>query len=112
MNIFGHKPEINVTLNYDVMMKCKGVTYPVQADSACTKPKISTRNELMQNPDLSKILSPGMMKNLEMLKNMDVGTLRNMSREQMQNMSDEAMRNTPREQINAMSPKAEDMPGP
>ena len=112
MNLFGHKSEINVMLTFDVMMKCKCVTCPVQADSACAKPKIAARNESMQNPDLSKIMSPGMMRNLDMLKGMNLEGMRSMSREQMQSMSDEMMKNTPKEQIEAMRPKVEDMPGP
>ena len=94
------------------MTKCRCITCPVQSDSACIKPKIAARNQMMQNPDLSKILSPGMMKNIDMLKGMGLADIRGMSTEQMRKMSDEMMRNTPKEQIDSMMPKTEDMPGP
>ncbi|HVP15851.1 MAG TPA: hypothetical protein VMT42_00590 [candidate division Zixibacteria bacterium] len=112
MSFFGHK-EIKVPLTYDVMMKCKCALCPVQADSACVKPKITARNMMMQNPEKAKqFMSPGMMKNVEMLKDMNIGKIRSMSREQMKNMSDEMMKNMPKEQIAAMAPKADDIPGP
>jgi hypothetical protein len=112
--LFGHKREINVTMTYDVILKCKCVTCPVQADSPCAKPKIGARNDMVKNPGnmIQQIMSPRMMKNLEMLKNMNPGQLRGMSRDQMQSMSDEMMKNTPKEQIAETAPKAEDMPGP
>lgn len=99
-------------LTYDAMMKCRCVTCPVQVDSACVKPKIAARNELMQNPDLSRIISPGMQKNVDMVKDMNIGTIRGMSIEQMKKMSDQMMKNTPKEQTDSMMPKVEDMPGP
>jgi hypothetical protein len=113
LSFFGHK-EIKVGLTYDVMMKCKCIDCSVQADSACAKPRIAARNEMVNNPGkmMEQIMSPGMTKNLEMLKNTSLGQLRSMSREQMQSMSDEMMKNTPKEQIGSMAPKPEDMPGP
>ena len=113
MSFFHHK-EIQIGLTYDVMMKCKCLTCSVQTDSACTKPKIAARNEMMNNPGklMEQIMSPGMMKNVDMLKNMNLGQLRGMSQEQMKSMSDEMMKNTPKEQTAGMAPKAEDMPGP
>jgi hypothetical protein len=114
LNLFGHKTQPKVLLTYDVMMKCQCAMCPVQANSACAKPKIVARDEMMKNPsgEMSKIMSPGMMKNMEMLKNMGPETMRSMSREQMKSMSDEMMKNTPKEQMAGMMPKAEDMPGP
>jgi len=53
-----------------------------------------------------------MMKNVDMLKGMNIGDIRGMSMDQMKNMSDEMMKNTPKEQIDSMKPKTEDMPGP
>ena len=113
MSFFGHK-EIKVGLTYDVMMKCKCINCSVQVDSACAKPKIAARNEMLNNPGkmIENIMSPGMMKNLEMIKNMNLGGLRSMSREEMKSRSDEMMKNTPKEQINGMAPKPEDIPGP
>ena len=58
MNIFGHKQQPKVMLTYEVMRNCQCVACSVQADSACAKPKIEARKELMQNPDLSQIMSP------------------------------------------------------
>jgi hypothetical protein len=114
LNLFGHKREPKVLLTFDVMMKCKCAMCQVQADSACAKPKIAAREEMMKNPssEMKKIMTPGMMQNLEMIKNMSPETMRSMSREQMKSMSDEMMRNMPKEQISAMMPKVEDMPGP
>jgi hypothetical protein len=68
LNPFGHKTEPKVLLTYDVMMKCQCPMCPVQVNSACAKPKIVARDEMMKN--------------------------------------------TPKEQIEGMMPKAEDMPGP
>ena len=113
LSFFGHK-EIKVGLTYDVIMKCKCTGCSVQIDSNCTKPKIAARNEMLNNPGklIEQIMSPGMMKNVEMLKNTSLGQLRGMSREQMKSMSDEFMKNAPKEQTDNMAPKAEDMPGP
>jgi hypothetical protein len=114
LNLFRRKTGPRVLLTYDVMMKCKCGLCPVQANSACAKPKIAARDEMMKNPnaEMSSIMTPGMIKNLEMIKNMNPETMRSMSREQMKNMSDEMMKNTPKEQIASMMPKPEDMPGP
>ena len=69
---------------------------------------------MIQNPmkTMQQIMSPGMMKNVEMFKNMTPEQIRGMSREQMQSMSDEMKKNTPQEQTSAMAPKPEDLPGP
>ena len=114
MDLFGHKNEINVALTFDVIKECQCVTCPVQANSACAKPKIAARNDMLKNPMnmMQQFMSPGMMQNLDMLKNMNPNQLRGMSREQMQSMSDQMMKNTPKEEIEAMKPKADDMPGP
>jgi hypothetical protein len=114
LNLFGHKAEPKVLLTFDVMIKCKCAMCPVQADSACAKPKITAREEMMKNPnsEITKIMTPGMMKNMEMMKNMSPEMMRSMSKEQMKNMSDEMMKNMPKEQMSAMTPKVEDMPGP
>ncbi len=115
MNIFGHKAAPKVNLTYDVMVKCKCGLCPVQAESACAKPKIAARNEMMSNlnsGNLQNILGPGMMKNMEMMKDMTPDKMRSMSKEQMQGMSDEMMKNTPKQEISGMMPKPEDMPGP
>jgi hypothetical protein len=111
---FFHHKEIQVGLTYDVMMKCKCITCSVQTDSPCTKPKIAARNEMVNNPGklMEQIMSPGMMKNVEVLKNTSLGQLRGMSRVQMKSMSNEFMKNAPKEQADSMAPKAEDMPGP
>ena len=114
MNLFGHKNEIKVELTLDVIEKCKCIICPVQTNSECTKPKIAARNDMMENPGnmMQQLMSPGMMKNLEMVKNMNMEQMKGMSKEQMKNMSDEMMKNTPKEQIEGMTPKTEDMPGP
>jgi hypothetical protein len=115
LGLFGHKTQPKVILSYDVMMKCQCGVCPVQANSVCAKPKIAARNEMMSNMNsgnLQNILGSGMMKNMEMMKNMTPEMMRSMSKEQMQSMSDEMMKNTPKEDISKMMPKAEDMPGP
>ena len=112
MGLFGHKKETRVMLSYDVITKCKCATCSVQVESVCAKPKIIARNEMLRNPKMSQFMSPGMMENVEMMKNMNLGTIRNMSREEMKNMSDQMMKNMPKEQIEAMAPKIEDIPGP
>jgi hypothetical protein len=111
LGLFGHKTEPKVLLTYDVMMKCKCATCPVQADSACAKSKIKARDEMMQNM-ISNVMTPGMMENMEIMRNMTPEMIRSMTREQMQSMSDEMMRNTPKEQVDMMKLKVEDMPGP
>jgi hypothetical protein len=114
LDIFGHKSTPKVTLTYDVMLKCQCGVCPVQADSACAKPKIAARNEMINNMNsgnLQNMLGPGMMKNIEMMKNMTPEMLKNMSQEQMKAMSDEMMKNTPQGSSKMMT-KVEDMPGP
>ncbi len=115
MKLFDHNKQPKVMLTYDVMVKCKCAECPVQADSACAKPKIEARSKMMQNMNsgnVQNILGPGMMQNVEMMKNMTPEMMRNMSIEQMKSMSDEMMKNTPKEDIAKMMPKVEDMPGP
>ena len=114
MSLFGHKKEIQVTLTYDVILKCRCVSCSVQAFSACAKPKIAARNDMVENPAkmMQQIMSPGMMKNLEMIKNMNMEQMMVMSAEERKRMSDEMMKNTPQEQFAGMAPKTEDMPGP
>lgn len=114
MSLFGHKREIQVPLTYDVILECKCAICPVQANSACAKPKIAARNDMVKNPEkmMQQVMSPEMMKNMEMIRNMNPEQLRSMSKEEMQRMSDEMMRNTPKEQTAAMATKPEDMPGP
>ena len=115
MNLFGHKAEAKVMLTYEVMMKCQCGICPVQVNSACAKPKIAARNEMMKNMNtgnLQGILGPGMMQNMEMLKNMNPEMMQNMSQEEMKKMSDEMMKNTPKEDSSRMMLKPEDMPGP
>lgn len=103
-----------ITPTYDVITKCQCVSCPVQTDSPCAKPKIAARNEMLKNPGkmMQQMMTPGMVKNMGMLKNMNIDQLKGMSRDQMQSLSDEMMRNTPKEQISGMAPKTEDMPGP
>jgi hypothetical protein len=114
LGFFGRKKEIVIQPTYDVITQCKCITCAVQTGSACAKPKIAARNDMIENPGkmMQQIMSPGMMKNMEMMKNMNPEQLRGMSREQMQRMSNEMMKNTPKEQTAGMAPKAEDMPGP
>ena len=114
MSFFGHKKGIQVSLTYDVVTRCKCVVCLVQANSACTKPKIEARNDMVNNPQkmMQQMMTPGMMKNMEMLRNMNIGQMRSMSKEEMQRMSDEMMKNTPKDQTDSMAPKTDDMPGP
>jgi hypothetical protein len=114
LGFFGHKKEIVIQPTYDVITKCKCVTCAVQTGSACAKPKIAARNDMIKNPGkmMQQIMSPGMIKNMEMLKNMNREQLMGMTIEQRQSMSNEMMKNTPKEQTESMAPKAENMPGP
>jgi hypothetical protein len=111
LGIFGHK-KIQVNLTYDTITKCQCVVCPVQANSACVKPKIAARNDMINNPQtmLNRIMTPGMMKNLEMIRNM--GDIRSTTLEQRKQMSDEMMKNTSKEETDQMMPKPDDMPGP
>jgi len=111
LGFFGHK-KIQVNLTYEVIMKCQCVACLVQANSACAKPKIAARNDMINNPQtmLNRIMTPGMMKNLEMIRNM--GDIRSTTLEQRKQMSDEMMKNTPKEETDRMMPKPDDMPGP
>jgi hypothetical protein len=115
LNLFGHKAEAKIMLTYDVMMKCQCGSCPVQVNSACAKPKITARNDMVKNMtsgNLQGILGPGMMQNMEMLKNVNPEMMRNMSQEEMKKMSDEMMKNTPKEDTSKIMPKPEDLPGP
>ena len=132
MGLFGHKQAISVSLTFDVMMKCKCITCPVQTNSACAKPKIAERvkvvknAEMSKNPEMMKNMNPedmknivpdfakseGTMKNAEMVRNLSFEKMVSMSHEDMQKMSDEMMKNMPKEQMMKMQPKSEDMPGP
>jgi Protein of unknown function (DUF2769) len=115
LSLFGHK-QINVTLTYDVISNCRCASCAVQADSACAKPKIAARNEMLNDPGkmMQQMMSPGMMKNLEMVKDLKVGWggIQGKTKEQLQQMSDKMMQNTSKEQIDSMMPKTDDMPGP
>ncbi len=96
------------------MFNCKCITCPVQADSPCAKPKIATRNELIQNPQkfMQQMMNPGMMKNAEMIKGMNVQQVMGMSKEQMKAMGEEMNKNVPKESYETMAPKPEEFPGP
>jgi hypothetical protein len=114
LGFFGRKKEIVIQATYDVITQCRCTTCPVQTDSACAKPKIAARNDMIENPGkmMQQIMSPGMTKNAEMVKNMNRQQMMSMSQEQMKAMSDEMMKNTPKEQTDSMAPKPDDMPGP
>jgi hypothetical protein len=70
------------------------------------------------NPEEMKTMMPDFMKNeefmknVEMIRNISPEQMMSMSREDQKKMSDEMMKNTPKEQLEAMKPKTEDMPGP
>jgi hypothetical protein len=112
MSFFSRKKVTPVSMTFDVIQKCRCVACSVQATSECAKPKLASRKDMMENPAsmLSQIMTPGMMKNLDIVKNM--GNPMGMSRDQMKAKSDEMMGNTSKEQIEGMAPKPDDMPGP
>jgi hypothetical protein len=114
LSFFGHKKDIPIPFDSDSIFNCKCITCPVQANSPCAKPKIATRNELIQNPQkfMQQMMSPGMMKNLEMIKGMNAKQAMGMSKEQMQAMGEEMNKNVPKESYENMAPKPEDFPGP
>jgi hypothetical protein len=114
LSFFGHKKETQIPFNSDSIFNCKCVTCPVQANSPCAKPKLTTRNELIQNPQnfMQQMMGPGMMKNMEMIKGMNYEQIRGMSKEQMKSMSEEMNKNVPKESYETMAPKPEDFPGP
>jgi len=114
LGFFGRKKEIVIQATYDVITQCKCTTCPVQTDSACAKPKIAARNDMIENPGkmMQQMMSPGMMKNAEMVRNVTSQQMMSMSQEQMKAMSDEMMKNTPKEQTDSWAPKPDDMPGP
>jgi hypothetical protein len=115
LDFFGHKTQPKVMLNYDVITKCQCVNCPVQTGRECAKPKIAARNNMMSNVNsgnLQNILSPGMIKNAEMMKNMTAETMMKMSREQQKSLSDEMKKNMSQDDPSKMMPKPEDMPGP
>ena len=114
MSFFGHKKEIQIPMDSESIFNCKCITCPVQANSPCAKPKIEARNELVQNPQklMEKMMTPGMMKNMEMVKGMDIKQMIGMSKEQMKAMGEEMNKNVPKESYETMAPKPEEMPGP
>jgi len=114
VSFFGHKKDIQIPFDSESIFNCKCITCPVQENSPCAKPKIAQRNELVQNPQklMQNMMSPGMMKNLEMIKGMDARQAMSMSREQMQAMSEEMKKNVPKESYETWAPKPEDFPGP
>lgn len=61
---------------------------------------------------MQQMMSPGMMKNLEMIKEMNYEQVKGMSKDQMQAMGDEMNENVPEESYESMAPKLEDFPGP
>ncbi|XES77931.1 MAG: hypothetical protein ACBZ72_03415 [Candidatus Bathyarchaeia archaeon] len=56
MSLFRRKEKPKVELSKDVLMKCQCAKCPVQAESACSRPKIQKAMELM-----SKISATGSM---------------------------------------------------
>ena len=112
MGFFNRKKVVQPSLTFDVIQKCRCVACSVQAASECAKPKLASRKEIVENPSsmLSQIMTPGMMKNLDIVKNM--GNPMGMSMDQMKARSDEMMGNTSKEQIEGMAPRPDDMPGP
>ncbi len=134
MDLFGHKKTIDVPLTFDVMLKCKCIVCPVQANSECSKPKIKARMELLKNAEMAKNQDPEMMKhmnpedmknmtpdftkneafmkNMEMLRNINPVQMMLMSEEERKKMGDEMAKAMPKEQLESMKPKTEDMPGP
>ena len=104
MSFFGRKKVTQVSLTFDVIQKCRCVACTVQTTSECAKPKLASRKEMMENPAsmLSQIMTPGMMRNLDVVKNM--GNPMGMSMDQMKARSDEMMRNTSKEQIEGIYP--------
>jgi hypothetical protein len=65
LGFFGHKTEPKVMLSYDVIMKCQCAMCPVQANSACAKPKIAAREEMLENMrsgNTEKLLGPGSLR--------------------------------------------------
>lgn len=114
MSFFGHKKDIQIPFDSDSMFNCKCVSCPVQANSPCAKPKIAARNELIQNPQkfMQQMMSPGMMKNMEMIKGMKAQDVMGMSKEQMKAMGEEMKKTVPKESYENMMPKPEEFPGP
>ena len=114
MSIFGHKKTVQVPFDSESIFNCKCVTCPVQQNSPCAKPKIATRNELVQNPQkfMQQMMSPGMMKNMEMVRGMSVQQLMGMSQAEQKAMGEEMSKNFPKESSENMLPKPEDFPGP
>ena len=114
MSFFGHKRDIQIPFDSESMFNCKCITCPVQANSPCAQPKIAKRNELIQNPQkvMQQMMTPEMMKNLEMIKGMNYEQVRGMSKEQMKAMGEEMNKNVPKEKYENMAPKPEEFPGP
>ena len=61
---------------------------------------------------MQQMMSPGMMKNLEMVKGMTMEQAMRMSKDQMKAMGEEMNKNVPKESYENMLPKPEDFPGP
>jgi hypothetical protein len=83
LSFFGHKKDIQIPFDSESIFNCKCMTCPVQANSPCAKPKINARNDLVQNPQkfIQQMISPRMMKNLEMIKGMNAEQAMRMSKE-------------------------------
>jgi hypothetical protein len=61
---------------------------------------------------MQQMMSPGMMKNMEMVQGMDARQMMGMPQEQMKAMSEEMTKNVPKESYDKMGPEPEDFPGP
>jgi hypothetical protein len=76
MPLFGRKEEGKVPLNDDVMMKCMCGMCPVQAESACSRPKLKTMMDMRASmgmkeggmPAGSMSAMPGQMGEMKMPK--------------------------------------------
>jgi hypothetical protein len=114
LSFFGHKKEIQIPFDSESLFNCKCITCPVQANSPCAQPKIAKRNDLVQNPQklMEQMTTPGMMKNMDMIRGMNYEQVKSMSREQMQAMSEQMNKNVPKQSWENMAPKPEDLPGP
>ena len=64
MPLFGRKQEGKVPLNNDVMMKCMCGMCPVQAESACSRPKIKSMMDMRGSMGMKGSGMPGMSMNL------------------------------------------------
>src|SRR4030067_710217 len=64
MPLFGRKEEGKVPLNNDVMMKCMCGMCPVQAESACSRPKIKSMMDMRGSMGMKGSGMPGMSMSL------------------------------------------------